>query len=301
MIDGLKARFELAFQDQMSNAKEELGLCFMTGEPPLADAMSYSALGSGKRVRALLMLQCGKALGVEEEKLLPFAMAIEMIHAYSLIHDDLPAMDNDDFRRGRPTNHKVFGEGQAILAGDGLLSYAMMICSRYVSLTHEEEAGVSEAFAAICEAAYAMVVGQSADLLAENNAELSTNSYLERIEVFKTGALLRVPFEVAGCLASVDVEEMDSLLACGEALGKAFQIADDILDVEGDLATLGKTPGKDAENQKPTYVSVNGVAKAREKVAELTAYAVSRLDFISDNEEKTVLIDFMKSLINRNK
>ena len=202
-------------------------------EPRLLEAMEYSLTSPGKRIRPILVLAAAEALGADPRPLLPFACAAEMVHAYSLIHDDLPAMDDDDLRRGRPTNHKVFGEAVAILAGDALLTEAFAVLSADGGLSAERRlAAIREL--AVAAGAEGMVGGQTADILAEG-AEADPRR-VESIHRRKTGALLRACVRIGAILAGADARALASLSAYGEAIGLAFQIADDLLDELGEHA-----------------------------------------------------------------
>jgi farnesyl diphosphate synthase len=212
----------------------------------LLEAMRYSSLGGGKRLRPFLVIESARLFGVVGEAALRTACALEMIHCYSLVHDDLPAMDDDDLRRGRPTTHKAFDEATAILAGDGLLTYAFDVVAD--PKTHQD-AGVRAALVlALARAAGlgGMVGGQALDLAAETAATPLTLEETLRMQAMKTGALLRFAVDAGGVLGGASVAQARALTRYGEALGAAFQIADDILDAEGDSAALGKRAGKDA-------------------------------------------------------
>lgn len=231
----------------------------------LAESMRYSLLAGGKRIRPVLMLATAEALGVDEKEVLPFALALEMIHTYSLIHDDLPAMDNDDFRRGKPSNHKAFGEANAILAGDALLNQAYDICFK-ACLKGERFVAASTL---LCEAAgmNGMIVGQSADLYyTDTNKEL-TEEELFYIHEHKTGKLLLAPVLIPSVLAEhrcyIRLEQF------GKELGLLFQITDDILDETGDFKELGKTVGKDKQENKLTFVRLYGLDGAMIRADEV--------------------------------
>ena len=238
---------------------------------PLASAMRYSLLAGGKRLRPVLLLAAYQLLREDITPALPFAAALEMVHTYSLIHDDLPAMDNDDLRRGKPTCHKVYGEGMAVLAGDGLLSLA------FETMAQSDH---PRAFAALRELALrcgtrGMVAGQCADLRAEEtggDAEL-----LRYIHLHKTADLLTAPVVMGLTLAGAEEELLAAGREYGRNLGVAFQIIDDILDVTGSEAVLGKHTGKDAEENKCTWVSVYGLDRAREDAARYTQAAADSL------------------------
>lgn len=223
----------------------------------LTEAMAYSLLAGGKRLRPILALAgfAATAPAADVAGVLPFACAVEMIHTYSLIHDDLPAMDDDDFRRGRPTNHKQFGEGIAILAGDGLLTDAFGLLAR----CPVDAQAVVDVVRMLSEAAGSpgMVGGQIVDLDATGKPQSLAS--LEHIHTMKTGALLAVSVCGGARLAGASAEQLAKLRTYSQALGLAFQIIDDVLDVTADLHTLGKDPGSDAENGKTTYVTLLGV------------------------------------------
>ncbi len=231
----------------------------------LLEAMRYATLGGGKRLRPFLVIESARLFGVEGTAALRTACALEMIHCYSLVHDDLPAMDDDDLRRGRPTAHKAFDEATAILAGDGLLTYAFDVVAD--PATHAD-AGLRAALVlALARAAGlgGMVGGQALDLAAETAAIPLDQAATLEMQAMKTGALLRFAVDAGAILGGADPEQALALRRYGKALGAAFQIADDILDAEGDTAALGKRAGKDAERGKATLVSLLGLeaAKAR--------------------------------------
>lgn len=232
----------------------------------LGEAVRYSLLAPGKRVRPCLCLMACAACGGELEQALSAASALEMIHCYSLIHDDLPAMDDDDLRRGRPTNHVQFGEATAILAGDGLLTLAFEVLARHVRPAETAAACVVElASAAGIEG---MVGGQQADLEAESAAR-TTLEQLEAVHRRKTGRLLAASVVMGGLCAGTDPQTLCNLRIYGESIGLAFQIADDLLDVVGDEAKMGKGVRKDADHGKLTYPSLLGVDASRRKAEQL--------------------------------
>jgi geranylgeranyl diphosphate synthase type II len=239
----------------------------------LAEAMRYSLLGGGKRLRPVLCLLAAEACGADWEQAMPAACALEMIHTYSLIHDDLPAMDDDDLRRGRPTCHKAFDEATAILAGDGLLTLAFEVVSR----VRPAEAA-SACVRALAEGAgpAGMVGGQMADLQAEGRED-ATLEALEAIHRRKTGALLRASLRLGAIVAGADEASFRALNVYGHAVGLAFQIIDDLLDVEGDEAKLGKRVGKDSGLGKWTYPGLLGVEGSRKRARQLANEAVEAL------------------------
>ena len=261
----------------------------------LFEAMDYSLSAGGKRLRPVLLLAACDTLGGNLDEALPFACALEMIHTYSLIHDDLPAMDNDDLRRGRPTNHKVYGEGMAILAGDGLLSAAMELMLRS-AVRMGDMRGVRAAEAIARRAGVTgMVAGQVMDVTGEG-----TEPTLEKVEYIhrhKTADLLTAPVEAGFILAGADVKTIAAGCTYGEGLGLAFQMVDDLLDVEGDAATLGKTPGKDAAEGKLTWVAVKGVENTRRDAELAVKRAVNALNSISG--ETNFLKTLAQSTLNR--
>ena len=253
----------------------------------LRDSLKYSLELGGKRIRPVLCLATADLLGLERRKVLNFALAIELIHTYSLIHDDLPEMDDDDFRRGKPSNHKVFGVGNAVLAGDGLLNTA------YSILLKECRNGAEYISAAefICDCAgiYGMIAGQSADLLHENDKSLNEPT-LNFIYENKTGKLLIAPIVVPAILSGGRC--FSELKSFGKDLGALFQITDDILDVEGEFSTLGKSIGKDKEEGKYTSVALYGLDGAKLRADVLAARCSAILEGIDGDR------DFLVNLVN---
>ncbi|MBG0794439.1 polyprenyl synthetase family protein [Methylocystis sp. H62] len=257
----------------------------------LLEAMRYSSLGGGKRLRPFLVIESARLFGVVGESALRTACALEMIHCYSLAHDDLPAMDDDDLRRGRPTTHKAFDEATAILAGDGLLTYAFDVVAD--PKTHPD-AGVRAALVlALARAAGlgGMVGGQALDLAAETAATPLTLEETLQMQAMKTGALLRFAVDAGGILGGASVSQAHALTRYGEALGAAFQIADDILDAEGDSAALGKRAGKDAERGKATLVGLLGLDAARARRDSLVAEATAALRETGLGERTDILAE----------
>ncbi len=258
----------------------------------LLEAERYSLLAGGKRIRPFLVLSFCRLYGGEDKAALPFACAVEMIHTYSLIHDDLPCMDNDDMRRGRPTNHKVYGEANALLAGDGLLTRAFGTAAGNPHVSAEL---ARDAVCALSEAAgdCGMVGGQVIDLLGEEQA--LTREQLTRLHSLKTGALIRVS-ALLGCLAagfSADSAEAQAAVAYADRIGLAFQIIDDVLDVTGDEAQLGKPCGSDADNQKTTFLTFYSIDEARAYAARLTSEAISLISHIDGSELLTDLAVYL--------
>ena len=249
-------------------------------EKRVVEAMAYSVMNGGKRLRPFLVYASAALFGLDFKASLQTATALEMLHSYSLIHDDLPAMDNDDLRRGRPTCHKQFDEATAILAGDGLLTYAFELIS--APATHADPAVRCRLLNLLARQAGAfdgMVAGQMLDLIAEKlPTETDFAPIIKQIEAMKTGALLSYACEAGAILGQADEEQRQALRAYARGIGMAFQITDDILDVVGNQALVGKTLGKDAAQNKVTFVSLYGLEKARELAAELIAQAQKSLE-----------------------
>ncbi len=259
------------------------------------DAMSYSLFAGGKRLRPVLMLKTCEMCGGSTEKVIPFACAMEMIHTYSLIHDDLPAMDNDDLRRGIPTCHKKFGEAVAILAGDALLNKAFEVVSSDVRLPAETALKCISILASSsgCDG---MIGGQIVDLQSENKT-ISPDE-LRYLHSLKTGAIIRSACVIGATAAEAAESEIRAVADFADALGIAFQIQDDILDVLGDTDVLGKPVGSDAENCKNTYVSLFGIDKADKLQREYADKAVAALDIFG--EKSAFLKKLAISLTRRN-
>jgi farnesyl diphosphate synthase len=248
----------------------------------LMDAMRHVALGGGKRLRPFLVVETGVLFEVPRARTLMAGAALECVHCYSLAHDDLPAMDNDDLRRGRPTAHKQFDEATAILAGDGLLTLAFDILAR--NETHPNPAVRAELVLALARGAGlgGMVGGQMLDLAAEGRFDGGKVQKLgaaevKQLQAMKTGALLRFGCLAGAILGEADPQQREALDRYGSVLGEAFQIADDLLDVEGDAATVGKATGKDAAVGKGTFVSVLGVDQAKARLKALVGEAEDAL------------------------
>jgi geranylgeranyl diphosphate synthase type II len=242
--------------------------------PRLAAAMRYSLLGGGKRLRPVLCLMAAEACGADPLDALAAACAMEMVHTYSLIHDDLPAMDDDDLRRGRPTCHRAFDEATAVLAGDALLTLAFEVVARHVRPAEAASACVRT----LAEAAgpAGMVGGQMADLQAEGRSD-GTPEALEAIHRRKTGALLRASLRMGALVAGADEASLHALDVYGQSVGLAFQIIDDLLDVQGDEAKLGKRVGKDSTLGKWTYPGFLGIEGSRRKARQLADEAIAAL------------------------
>jgi farnesyl diphosphate synthase len=249
-----------------------------TARPPrLVEAMRYAALGGGKRLRPFLVVETARLFGIEDEGVLRTGAALEMIHCYSLVHDDLPAMDDDDLRRGRPTAHRAFDEATAILAGDALLTYAFDVVVDPV--THADPGVRAELALKLARAAGlgGMVGGQVLDLAAEQRAEKHTEGAVRELQAMKTGALLLYAVEAGAILGRADKKQSTALSRYGAALGAAFQVADDILDEEGDEVALGKRAGKDAGRNKATLVAALGMDAARKRRDNFAEEAIAAL------------------------
>ena len=247
-----------------------------TPPPTVHRAMRYSVLAGGKRLRPILVIAGAEAVGGAAQTVMPTACALELIHTYSLIHDDLPAMDNDDYRRGRLTNHKVFGDAMAILAGDALLTLAFRLIAENAALVKDPRV-IRDVVAEIADAAGTggMVGGQVVDI--ESEGQAVTVETLEYIHIHKTAALIRGSLRAGVRLAGGDGAAVAAISDAGQSLGLAFQIVDDILDVEGSLEVLGKTAGSDERKQKATYPALHGIEASRREARRLIEETKSRL------------------------
>lgn len=265
-----------------------------SGLSKMLEAMAYSLKNGGKRIRPMLTLEFCRACGADFKKALPFALGVEMIHTYSLIHDDLPCMDDDDMRRGKKSNHIVFGDANALLAGDGLLTLAFetVLSAPDVSGEAKAKAGLELAKAAGCSG---MIAGQVMDLANEGKAVLLED--IRETDRLKTGELIRAS-AVLGCIAAgADEAKIKAAEEYCENIGLAFQIVDDILDVTSDAETLGKPIGSDSENEKSTYVSLFGLEKSAELAEKLTSRAKEALKIFGD--EGDFLVQLADKLLNR--
>lgn len=260
--------------------------------------MKYSLMAGGKRLRPMLMYETFRTFGGDGKVIEPFMAAIEMIHTYSLIHDDLPALDNDDYRRGRLTSHKVFGEAQAILAGDALLNYAYELASKAV-LDFPECRGASEALYVLARkpGVSGMIGGQVVDV--ELTGRPVTADQLAYIYRCKTGALIEASMMIGALLAGAGDSEVKACESIGESVGLAFQIQDDILDITSDSSVLGKPVGSDEKNDKYTYATIHGLDAAKDRVRELSRKAVSDLDALRGSNP--FLRELIISLVDREK
>ena len=267
--------FDLRYESYLStfeNYLKEYASKLQTKPEILGESMKYSLQNGGKRIRPVLALACAEVLSLPVEEILTFALALEMIHTYSLVHDDLPAMDNDDFRRGKPSSHKAFGEANAILAGDALLNEAYAIC--FNECLKGEKYVLASQFLNECAGVYGMIAGQSADLDCSDNQKEATEKDLAYIYEHKTGKLLLAPVMIASLLS--ENNHYLPFEKFGKLIGALFQMTDDILDVTGDFSKLGKTVGKDETENKLTCVKLYGLegAKIRADMCAKDCHAV---------------------------
>lgn len=262
------------------------------------EAMNYSVKAGGKKLRPMLMEETYKLFGGNGMEIEPFMAAIEMIHTYSLVHDDLPAMDNDDYRRGRKTTHIVYGEAMGILAGDGLLNYAFETALKAFEM-NTDSVRVAKALSILAKKAgiYGMIGGQTADIEAENIGEEVTQEHILFIHEHKTAALIQASMMIGAVLAGATEEQVEIVEKAAYDIGVAFQIQDDILDVTSTLETLGKPVGSDEKNNKTTYVTLKGLETASREQKEMSAHAIILLESL--NMENQFLIELITSLITR--
>lgn len=285
-----RAHYEPLIQQEMAHLILSLSI-----PDSLKDSMHYSLQAGGKRIRPILLLAVLHELsGEEHPDALKVAAAIEMIHTYSLIHDDLPSMDDDDLRRGMPTNHKVFGEAVAVLAGDALLTYSFGIVSRLQHVSSDDKIRLIDLMS-VSSGAEGMVGGQVLDI--EGEEKKLTLEELEQVHRLKTGALLTYSILAGGILAQASNEEMMALSRFGEHLGLAFQIQDDILDITGTSQELGKTAGKDETSEKSTYPSLLTLPKAKEKLDFHASEAIKALESLEG--EKSLLLQLTQLIVQR--
>ena len=297
----MKTNIEIKLKECAAKTEEYLRNCY-DGKPEqlelIFDAEKYSLLAGGKRIRAFLTLEICRAFGKSDAEAAPFACAVEMVHAYSLIHDDLPCMDDDDYRRGKLTNHKVYGEAVAVLAGDALLTKAFEIAASNKNVPTEV------ALQAVLELSRAagdkgMVGGQILDIKSEETREHRLEA-LENIHRLKTGAMIKVSAVLGGLAAGVYMESdaMRDVITYAENIGYAFQIVDDVLDVIGDSSALGKNTGSDKDNNKLTYMSFYSVEEAMELAKKLTDDAIAA---ISKHDGCDTLVELAKYLLARDR
>ena len=274
---------------------------------PVAEAMNYSVLAGGKRLRPMLMQETYRLFGGTGKVIEPFMAAIEMIHTYSLVHDDLPAMDNDEYRRGRKTTHVVYGEAFAILAGDALLNMAFETAVKAFSYEDADSVKKSKELVQIAKALevlahkaglYGMIGGQTADIAAEEKEQIASEELLY-IHENKTAALIQSSMMIGAILAGAEDKQVKDIEKCAYNIGIAFQIQDDILDVVGTQEELGKPIGSDEKNHKQTYVSMNGMEQSVKQVEKMSREAMEIIDSVGGENE--FLKELIVSLIHRTK
>ena len=265
----------------------------------IMEAMEYSLMAGGKRLRPMLMMETYRLFGGETEVIYPFMAAMEMIHTYSLVHDDLPAMDNDEYRRGRKTTHIVYGEDMGILAGDALLNYAFETACKAFEQFPEESLRIGQALRVLARKAgiYGMIGGQVVDV--KESGHQIDEEVLDFIFRLKTGALIESAMMIGAILAGASKEDVKSMQKIAGKIGMAFQIQDDLLDILGDSAVLGKPVCSDEENGKVTYVTIHGLEESKKDVAEISKRAVTRLDQLPYKNE--FLDELILELVNRKK
>ncbi len=263
------------------------------------EAMNYSFLAGGKRLRPILMLETYRLFGGRSKVIEPFMAAIEMIHTYSLVHDDLPAMDNDEYRRGKKTTHVVYGEAMAILAGDALLTYAFETAAKALDI-EPQNPGIGKAIRILSAKAgiYGMVGGQTVDVESENTCDM-TKEKLDFIYRLKTSALIEASMMIGAVLAGATGNEQKIVEEVASKVGLAFQIQDDILDVTSTMEVLGKPIGSDEKNHKSTYVTYEGIEKAKQDVADLSEQAIAQMETLVVKNE--FLTELLRYLISREK
>ena len=272
------------YQEQVNNELEKYSGKKDVPEKILNNSMEYSLMAGGKRLRPILVIATYEIFGKNINKCIPYAVAIEMVHNFSLIHDDLPGIDNDDFRHGKPTNHKKFNEATAILAGDGLLNQAYIVISEDLIKSESEELkNKLKVFNEFSTAVDRMIAGEYIDT--EYEGKQITDEYLEYIHKNKTGALLKLCVRMGAILANANEKDLEKLTKYAEKIGLAFQIKDDILSEEGHEEILGKPVGNDKELEKCTYVSKYGLQGAKKILEEITKEAIEELKEYGDRAE----------------
>lgn len=297
----------MSFSEDLAEKAEQIESVITTYLPKeegyqkiIFEAMHYAVSAGGKRLRPMLMAETYHMFSGNSAALHPFMAAIEFIHTYSLIHDDLPAMDDDDYRRGKLTTHKVYGEAMAILAGDALLNYAFeTACSAFQ--LEPENTNIGRALNVLSKKAgvYGMIGGQVVDVQSEKQQETIDKAKLDFIYELKTGALIEASMKIGAILAGADLESQQKIESIAAKVGLAFQIQDDILDVIGTQEELGKPIGSDEKNQKATYVAFVGIEEAKQKVKLLSEEAVKELDSFPNGNP--FLKELILSLIQRRK
>ena len=276
--------FNKLLQEDCTLVENFLSKCFVDRVKygQIYEAMQYSLMAGGKRIRPVLTLETCRMCGGEVEQALPFACAVEMIHTYSLIHDDLPCMDDDDLRRGKPTNHKVFGEATAVLAGDALLTAAFEIMCEYAGDLEPKRVLAAVDCLSHAAGAAGMIGGQMLDM--DGESRTLTLEELELLQSLKTGALIRAAAELGCIVAGGDEATRQAVREYAQCVGRAFQVRDDMLDVTSSAQVLGKPIGSDAENEKSTFVTALGLERCGQLVDELTEQAVAALNGMAHTE-----------------
>lgn len=294
-ITEILADFSQKFNKDLQN-------CFPKTKGPenrVIQAMEYSVMNGGKRLRPYLLCECASLFGIDYESAFPVAASLEMLHSYSLIHDDLPAMDNDDLRRGKPTCHRQFDEATAILAGDGLLTYAFDYLANAIIIRPEIRLALIQLLSSAAGAFGGMVSGQTLDIYAQSTGDNNQDEeIISRLEEMKTGRLIRYACEAAAVLGKADLPLRQALVSYSRKIGQAFQIADDILDREGEQNIVGKTLRKDDTQSKFTYVSHYGIEAAKTKAQQLIQEAVSDISVFGPSSQH--LQQLAHYIINRN-
>lgn len=278
----------MSFKDELNEIIEKVNVKLDSALPiedlpqkRVTEAMRYSVEAGGKRLRPVLAVSVSRLLEGKDEEILPYAVAIELIHTYSLIHDDLPCMDDDDLRRGKPTNHKVFGEAMAVLAGDGLLNKAFeVMVDASIKCSNQSNALKTIEYIARASSNYGMLGGQVIDM--ENENKKVTVNELENMHNLKTGALISAAVMAPALFYNVDDAYRIALEKYAKNLGLAFQVKDDILDVEGNKEILGKNIGSDDINGKTTYISIYGLEKSKEILDKLTQEAINAIEIFGE-------------------
>lgn len=285
---------------------EEVLKAFLPAEEGWAktvmQAMNYSVNAGGKRLRPMLMTETYRLFGGTDKVIEPFMAAIEMIHTYSLVHDDLPAMDNDEYRRGRKTTWVVYGDAMAVLAGDGLLNFAFETALKSFEIFEGDTKRIARALAILANKSgiYGMIGGQTADIEAENLGSRVTEEHLLYIHEHKTAALIQAAMMIGAVLAGADEAQTALMERAAYEIGIAFQIQDDILDVTSTLETLGKPVGSDEKNNKTTYVTLKGIEEASREQRELSNHAIELLKSLeNEGYQNAFLMEMIRSLITR--
>ncbi len=292
--------FSEQLKDKIAHIEEILNGYLPTEEgkqKTVIEAMNYSVTAGGKRLRPMLMKETFTMFGGEGDVIKPFMAAIEMIHTYSLVHDDLPALDNDEYRRGKKTTHAVFGEAMGILAGDALLNYAFEVASTAFDIELSPKVAKALQVLSAKSGIYGMIGGQIADIESEGKkVGIDTVEFIHRL---KCGALIEASMLIGAILSGASEHEQTLIEQIGADVGYAFQIQDDILDVTSTAEVLGKPIGSDSKNEKSTYVSIKGLEQAKQDVAEISARAIDTLDSLP--YENPFLKELINMLINRKK